>query len=259
MISLLHGVLSSKQAAPLISPITFTFNRQLTPILGPFGGSDPVTPGTYSFGVTVYNPGYLHFEISVSGDTSSITEYGIVSATFANPTYSSNAQLINSALDFQNPTNGFTYSVSSPELRYYRAYALSDSGDYYYSSGPGILFQMEKIDFPLVLVEGGPGGIPPGPYDITIVARLVDPVGTVSEAGFYINQAGIAFEPDKNDPYWVGATNAIITTASASISSNQFSYFIENVGGSDDQTIYVRAYAIYDGQRYWSQLLPLIA
>lgn len=259
MISLLHGVLSSKQPATLISPITFTFNRQLTPIFGPFGGSEPVTPGTFSLGSPVYNPGYLHFEISVSGDTSSITEYGIVSATFANPTYSSNAQLINSAIDFQNPTYGFTYSVSSPELRYYRAYALSTTGDYYYSSGPGILFQMEKIEFPIVYYsEGGPG-YGHLPYDITIVARLVDPVGTVSEAGFYINQGGIVFEPQFYDPYWFGSTGINITTSTASISSNQFLYIINSIGGFDDQTIYVRAYAIYDGQRYWSQLLPLIA
>jgi hypothetical protein len=241
-------------------PINFTFNRQLTPIFGSFSGSDPITPGTYSnLGSPVYNPGYLHFEISVSGDTSSITEYGIVSATFANPTYSNNAQLINSAIDFQNPTYGFTYSVSSPELRYYRAYALSTTGDYYYSSAPGILFQMEKIDFPLVLAVGGPGGFPPGPYDITIVAELINPVGTVSEAGFYINQGGVVFEPDIYDPYLVGATGINITTSTASISSNQFYYIINSIGGFDDLSIYVRAYAIYDGQRYWSQLLPLFA
>ena len=168
MITLSHGILSSKKP-----PITFTLKRQLTPIFGPFGGAEPITPGTgYNYPVLTYNPGILHFEISVSGETSSIYEYGIISATFANPTYSSNAQLINYSQYFQNPTYGFTYSVLSPELRYYRAYALSTIGDYYYSSGSGLLFQMEKIDFPNIYYSvGGPGN---GnlPYDITIVARL---------------------------------------------------------------------------------------
>jgi hypothetical protein len=118
---------------------------------------------------------------------------------------------------------------------------------------------MEKIEFPIVYYsEGGPG-YGHLPYDITIVARLVDPVGTVSEAGFYINQGGIVFEPQFYDPYWFGSTGINITTSTASISSNQFLYIINSIGGFDDQTIYVRAYAIYDGQRYWSQLLPLIA
>jgi hypothetical protein len=254
MITLSHGILSSKKP-----PKTFTLNRQLTPIFGPFGGAEPITPGTgYNYPAPTYNPGILHFEISVSGDTSSIAEYGMVSATFANPTHSSNAQLINYVQDFQNPTYGFTYSVSSSELRYYRAYAMSYTGDYYYSSGPGILFQMEKIDFPLILAVGGPSFMGPDPYDITIVARLVDPVGTVSEAGFYINQGGPGDQPQYYDPYWWGATGVNITTSTASISSNEFSYFINGIGGADDQTLYLRAFAVYGGQRYWSQLQILI-
>jgi hypothetical protein len=283
MISLLHGIIDSKPFVAIYGctdpsalnynpsanidngsceypgVFTLTLNRTTIPIFGPFGGAEPITPGTgYNYPVPTYNPGVLHFDVSVSGDTSSIAEYGIVSATFASPTYSSSPQLINSYIDFQNPTNGFTYSVSSPELRYYRAYALNYTGDYYYSSGPGILFQMEKIDFPIVYYsEGGPG-LGSLPYDITIVARLVDPVGTVSEAGFYINQGGISFEP-QYDPYWSGATGVNITTSTASISSNQFSYFIENIGGFDDQTLYLRAFAVYGGQRYWSQLQILFA
>ena len=68
----------------------------------------------------------------------------IVSSTFSNPTASSNLQTL---LDFQNPSYGLTYSVSSSDLRYYRAYALNNTGDYSYSIGPGVLFQMEKIEF----------------------------------------------------------------------------------------------------------------
>jgi hypothetical protein len=236
-------------------PINFTFNRQLTPIFGPFGGSEPITPGTgYNYPVPTYNPGYLYFRISVSGDTSSIAEYGIVSSTFSNPTASSNLQTLSYDWNFQNPSYGLTYSVSSSELRYYKAYAMSYTGDYYYSSGPGVLFQMEEIEFTTVYYsEGGPG-LGHLPYDVTIVARLVDPVGTVSEAGFYINQGGIVTEPQFYDPYLFGATGINITTSTASISSNEFSYFINDVGGFDDLTIYVRAYAIYNGQRYWSQL-----
>ena len=117
---------------------------------------------------------------------------------------------------------------------------------------------MEKIEFTGVYYsEGGPG-FGSLPYDVTIVARLVDPVGTVSEAGFYINQGGVAFEPQNYDPYWFGATGINITTSTASISSNQFYYIIDNIGGFDDQTLYVRAFAVYNGQRYWSQLQILL-
>ena len=283
MISLLHGIIDSKPFVaiygctdPLASNynpsanidngsceypgvFTLTLNKTTTPIFGPFGGVEPITPGTgYNYPAPTYNPGILHFDVSVSGDTSSISSYGIVSATFASPTYSSNPDPLYGGWYFSGGSGNWSYSVSAPELRYYRAYALSNTGDYSYSIGPGVLFQMEKIEFSNIILENGP---PFGPYDVTIVARLVDPVGTVSEAGFYINQSGISFEPQNYDPYWWGATTTFginITTSTASISSNQFYYIIDNIGGADDINLYVRAFAVYNGQRYWSQLQSLL-
>lgn len=283
MISLLHGIIDSKPFVAIYGctdpsalnynpsanidngsceypgAFTLTLNKTTTPIFGPFGGVEPITPGTgYNYPAPAYNPGYLHFDMSVTGDISSVYEYGIVSATFTSPTYSSNAQFVNYPQYFDNPSYGVTYSVSAPELRYYRMYASDISGNYFYSIGPGVLFQMEEIEFTGVYYSlGGPGYFNT-PYDVTIVARLVDPVGTVSEAGFYINQGGFSIQPEFYDPYWFGATGINITTSTASISSNEFSYFINGVGGFDDQTLYVRAFAVYGGQRYWSQLQVLI-
>jgi len=277
MISLLHGIIDSKPFVAIYGctdpsalnynpsanidngsceypgVFTLTLNRTTIPIFGPFGGAEPITPGTAIGYYTENNPGIVHFEISVSGDTSSIAEYGIVSATFASPTYSSNPQVINSYIDFQNPTNGFTYSVSSPELRYYRAYALINTGDYSYSIGPGVLFQMEEIDLSLTSVFTE--FIPPYYYyDVTVNAKLVNPVGTVSEAGFYINQAGLSVEPEKYDPYWWGATGTNITTATQAIINNELSFTFNTVGGYSDISFYCRSFAVYNGQRYWSQL-----
>ena len=247
MISLLHGIIDSKR-----DPFTLTLSRTTIPIFGPFGGAEPIALGTAIGYSTTNNPGIVHFDISVSGDTSSIYEYGIVSDTFSNPTASSNSQFLLYDSNFQNPSYGLTYSVSAPELRYYRAYALSNTGDYYYSSGPGVLFQMEEIDLSLTSVVTG--FIPPYYYDVTVNAKLVNPVGTVSEAGFYINQAGLSVEPENYDPYWWGATGTNITTATQAIINNELSFTFSTIGGYADISFYYRAFAVYGGQRYWSQL-----
>ena len=87
MITLIHGIADSNQIPP---PYDLILSRRSVTNLGSLLPGEPIAKGSWSFpsyGIYYDDPGFLFFELTATGNTSSVTEYGLVYKNTTNPVY----------------------------------------------------------------------------------------------------------------------------------------------------------------------------
>lgn len=242
----LYGIVNSQRK----SIFELLFSRETTNDIS----GTPYIPGeVVAKGDDLYGPGFsngkIYFEITATGDTSSVVEVGIVSSTSPNPTYADDPQVGSFG-------DGILYEVTNEE-RYFRAYAENNVGQYVYSNSPGILFQMLQINFTYLDQVGG--GFLHTPYNITITSELFGS-NNVGALGIIMNVGSVAYDESVTDPYWWDTNPlqgyTVISDAAPTI-GNSMTLQFSGVGGFDDLYVYIRAYYVVDGVKYWSSLLIL--
>lgn len=228
---------SLNQLEVTVIPFSFNFLRRTD--------TDVSDPPTYingePFAATSAGDGQVYFDLSFAGDTGSITDTGIVSSINEYPTETDNPQSL-------APGQGIEYNMPAGQ-RYFRAYALLDGVGYFYTDSPGILFTMEEMSIDPIIVTPLTGA-PDYNNQVDFAAQLASPIGTVSSVGFSWKILEFA-SVDEPDPYY-SATGSI--TLSPPTSPFSFNHSIVVSSQFADKTCNVRAWAVIDGVKYWSEM-----
>jgi hypothetical protein len=243
MFPLLHGILDSNS----FIPITLTFLRMTSndvSIPGVYTPGDPISAGSWSIpGYTSYNsPGYLYFELQATGNTSSVTNYSIVSSTSSSPTYSVSNNPIT-----VNVGNGLTYGVGVGQY-YFRSVAYTSGENFYYSDGPGELARMEQIN----ILSYAISYFPPSGIQINFSFEIVNPSSSPTSVNVWKNFETLPPPPyEQYDPYWTKSGSETLTLTE----SNIYSYEIYYDDALMEQYVFIRISASIGGIEYWSPLL----
>ena len=198
--------------------------------------SQPVSPTSGN------SDGEVYFDLEVVGKAANITSYGIASSTNQNPINTDSPVTVTPSED------GVAYIGSPTGLRYYRAFAEIPEGTIY---SPQVAFTMESVTVNSILLYDTP--TPPFGYyyQAVLTGQVNSPAGTITSVGFDYKFVGWAEIPTGNDPYY--GSGATSVTLSVPDDPYTFTYTTPEVNLFDGG-IYVRAWAVIDGVKYWSAL-----
>jgi len=210
--------------------------------------SEPISSGFWAYADNSQCLGEIYFNLKAIGDTSSILEVGIVSSTSPNPDSSNDSQVVNFG-------DGIAYKTGDG-LKYFRAYALESNGEYHYSDSPGILFNIPTINRAHTQVYRNGNSFS---YTIKIKAEIENLFFSNLDDWGLIMNVGESTYDDLQDPYWCGiepsdGINKPPDTLSM-IENNVILGEWSDVGGLDTDVVYLRAYIVKNGIKYWSKLL----
>lgn len=219
-------------------PFTISFARRTS--------TDVSNPPAYingePFAAIGIADGTVYFDLSLTGNTSGLADSGIVSSASPSPTYFDNTQPF-------APGTGLGYLMPKG-TRYLRAYAVLDTNEEFYSGSPGIQFTMEEMSIDALGVTPL-SGAPTYESQIDMAAQVVSPIGTISSVGFAwkIITGGVI---EETDPYY-SSTSSVSLAAPGS--PFNFSHSIVSASPDGNKNIYVRAWAVIDGVKYWSDVM----